>query len=231
MQEFAAESTRIVDLGGRTVLPGLVDAHSHTTGVSSDYIDLTEAHSVAEIAGAVEQKAAQTPAGEWIIGAGPFMFWRGWDEQRLKEKRLLTRWDLDPVSPNHPVLLIKEAGHALVLNSYALSLAGINKETPDDSGQVVKDENTGEPAGILLESAMNLAFEALPASTPEDRLAAAGHASDQLLRMGTTTVANMSVGPQDVRLFQRLYGDASRPWVGRSVRVPSALASDDRVWR
>lgn len=213
MQEFAAESTRIVDLGGRTVLPGLVDAHSHTTGVSSDYLDLTEAHSVAEIASAVEQKAAQTPPGEWIIGAGPFMFWRGWDEQRLKEKRLLTRWDLDPVSPNHPVLLIKEAGHALVLNSYALRLAGINKETPDDSGQVVKDANTGEPTGILLESAMNLALQALPASTPEDRLAAARHASDQLLRMGTTTVASMSVGPQDVRLFQRLYGDASRPAV------------------
>jgi predicted amidohydrolase YtcJ len=209
MQEFAGENTRIVDLGGHTVLPGLVDAHSHTTGVSPDYLDLTEARSVAEIASAVEQKAGQTPAGDWIIGAGPFMFWRGWDEQRLKEKRLLTRWDLDPVSPNHPVLLIKEAGHALVLNSYALKLAGINKETPDHSGQVVKDKNTGEPTGILLESAMNLVFQALPSSTPEDQLEAAKHASDQLLRMGTTTVANMSVGPQDVRLFQELYSDTS----------------------
>ena len=205
IRQLGGPNTRSVDLVGRTVLPGFVDAHSHTTGVSPDYLDLTAARSVEEIVSAVKQKAATTPAGEWIVGAGPFMFWRGWDDQRLREKRLLTRSDLDPVSPNHPVLLIKEAGHALVLNSYALKLANISRETPDPQGQILKDPETGEPTGILLESGMNLALKHLPAPTVEEQLAAARNASDQLLRYGTTTVANMSVSGEDVRLFQRLY--------------------------
>lgn len=213
IRQLAGPQTRIIDLGGRIALPGLVDAHSHTTGVSPDYLDLTEARSVEEIVRAVKQKAASTPAGDWIVGAGPFMFWRGWDDERLREKRLLTRWDLDPVSPNHPVLLMKEAGHALALNSYALKLANITRETPDPRGQVLKDPETGEPTGVLLESAMSLALENLPEPTLEERLAAARHASDQLLRYGTTTVANMSVSSDDVRLFQQLYRQTPEPLV------------------
>lgn len=211
--KLAGRHTRVLDLGGRVVLPGFVDAHSHTSGVSPDYLDLTEAHSVAEIAAAVADKALTKPAGEWIVGAGPFMFWRGWDERRLQERRLLTRWDLDPVSPHHPVLLVKEAGHAVVLNSVALKLAGITKDTPDPRGQIMRDAATGEPTGVLLESAMNLAFDHLPPATHEDRMAAAQHAMGQLLELGITTVANMSVGREEIRAFQALYDRRGQPRV------------------
>jgi hypothetical protein len=111
IKRFVGSATRIINLKGRMGMPGFVDAHSHTTGVLPDYLDLTQATSVADIARAVEQKAKKTAPGQWIVGAGPFMIWRGWDDQRLKEKRLLARADLDPVSPHHPVLLMKDAGH------------------------------------------------------------------------------------------------------------------------
>lgn len=213
IRKLAGRSTRVLDLGGRVVLPGFVDAHSHTSGVSPDYLELTEARSVAEIVEAVARKASAKPTGEWIVGAGPFMFWRGWDEQRLQERRLLTRWDLDPASPHHPVLLVKEAGHAVVLNSYALKLAGITRDTPDPRGQIMKDAATGEPTGVLLESAMYLGLNHLPPATHEDRMAATQHAMEQLLRFGTTTVANMSVGGEDIRAFQALYQRSGRPRV------------------
>jgi hypothetical protein len=162
VRAVAGPQSRVVDVEGRLVLPGFVDAHSHTTGVPPDYLDLTGATSIPQIVGAVEQKANATTPGQWIVAAGPFMLWRGWDDQRLKEKRLLTRWDLDPVSPQHPVLLMKEAGHALMLNSYALKLLDLTKDTPDPRGQIQKDATTGEPTGILLESAMELALSRPP---------------------------------------------------------------------
>lgn len=213
VRKLAGPETRVIDLQGRLALPGLVDAHSHTTGVSPDYLDLTGATSIPEILRAVEQKAKKTTPGQWIVGAGPFMLWRGWDDQRLKERRLLTRWDLDPGSPHHPVLLMKEAGHALVLNSDALRLLNITKETPDPQGQILKDAKTGEPTGILLESAMNLALSSLPEPTLEGRVSAARHASAQLLEYGTTTVANMSMGVEDIRAFQALYSAGKQPLV------------------
>jgi predicted amidohydrolase YtcJ len=210
---LAGPETRVIDVQGRLVLPGLVDAHSHTTGVPPDYLDLTGATSIPEIVRAVEEKARGTPPGQWIVAAGPFMLWRGWDDQRLKERRLLTRGDLDPVSPQHPVLLMKEAGHALVLNSHALRLLDITKETPDPRGQIQKDATTGEPTGILLESAMDLALSRLPAPTLAGRESAARHASDQLLEYGVTTVANMSMDTEEIRGFQSLYRAGKQPLV------------------
>jgi hypothetical protein len=213
VRAVAGPATCVVDVEGRLVLPGLVDAHSHTTGVPPDYLDLTGATSIPEIVHAVEQQARGTAPGQWIVAAGPFMLWRGWDDQRLKEKRLLTRWDLDPVSPQHPVLLMKEAGHALVLNSLALSLLDIRKESPDPRGQIQKDAMTGEPTGILLESAMELALSRLPAPTSAGRQSAARHASDQLLEYGITTVANMSMDAEEMRAFQALYRAGKQPLV------------------
>jgi predicted amidohydrolase YtcJ len=208
IKPMAGKNTRILDLGGRVMLPGLVDAHSHTDGVSPECLDLTQARSIAEIKDAVVKKIATTPVGTWIVGAGPFMFWQGWDERRLQEKRLVTRWDLDPISPNHPVLLMKDAGHALVLNSFALKLANITKDTPDPRKEIVKDPATGEPTGVLLEASMGLGTSLLPPLSLAERMAAARNASDQLLRSGITTVAAMSVSPEDIGTFQALY---SRP--------------------
>jgi predicted amidohydrolase YtcJ len=213
MRRLAGGETEIVDAGGRLVLPGLVDAHSHTTGVPPDYLDLYGTRSIAEIVDAVRKKAEATPEGEWIVGSGAFMVYSGWDDTRLKEHRWVTRRDLDPVSPNHPVLLIKDGGHAVVLNSLALRLAGITKDTPDRKGQIVRDPKTGELTGAVLKLATAVASELLPLPTEDERIQAALNASAQLLRMGTTTVADASSTAETIPIFRAMYEHSQEPLV------------------
>jgi len=213
MRKLAGVRTEIIDAGGRLVLPGLVDAHSHTSGVPPDYLDLYGTRSIAEIVDAVRKKAEATPEGEWIVGSGAFMVYSGWDDTRLKEHRWVTRQDLDPVSPNHPVLLIKDGGHAVVLNSFALRLADITKDTPDPKGQLVRDPKTGELTGAVLKLATAVAAELLPLPTEEERIQAALNASAQLLRMGTTTVADASSTAETIPIFRAMYSRSQEPLV------------------
>jgi predicted amidohydrolase YtcJ len=231
IEPLAGPATHTIDVGGRLVSPGLVDAHSHTNGVSPQALDLTHASCIAEIEQAVSDRAVKIPAGQWIIGAGPFMTWQGWDERRLKEKRLLSRADLDPVSPNNPVLLVKDAGHAVVLNSYAMRLANISKDTPDPRGEIMRDPKTGEPTGVLLEGSMALGFAPIPPPTQEDRIAAIRHASDQLLHWGVTTVADMSADDEAIRDFQTLYRESTEPLVSTVLcpLVPATKSTDECV--
>src|SRR5262249_62154168 len=119
----------------------------------------------------------------------------------------------DPVHPTNPLLLVKEAGNAVVLNSYAMRLANINKDTSDPRREIVRDPKTDEPTGVLLESAMALGFAAAPPASQAERLAAIRHASDQLLRWGTTTVADMAVEEEAIRDFQALYKEVTEPLV------------------
>jgi predicted amidohydrolase YtcJ len=205
MRRLAGGKTEIVDAGGRLVMPGLVDAHSHTTGVPPDYLDLYPTKSITEIVDAVREKAEATPEGQWIVGSGTFMVYSGWDDTRLQEQRWVTRQDLDPVSPNHPVLLIKDGGHAVVLNSHALRLAGITKDTPDPKGQIVRVQETGELTGAILKLATAVASEFLPAPTEKQQIQAALNASDQLLRMGTTTVADSSSTAETIPILRAMY--------------------------
>ena len=213
MRKLTGSNTEIIDADGRLVLPGFVDAHSHTTGVPPDYLDLYGTKSIAEIVEAVREKAEATPKGEWVVGSGTFMVYSGWDDTRLKEQRWVTRQDLDPVSPRHPVLLIKDGGHAVVLNSHALRLAGIAKDTPDPKGQIVRDPDTGELTGAILKLATAVASELLPIPAEEQRIQAALSASDQLLRMGTTTIADASSTAETIPIFRAMYEQSRGPLV------------------
>ena len=143
--------TRVVDLRGRSLLPGFIDAHCHLTdygmyltGVDCRY---PAVHSIADIQEKIRAAAETTPLGQWI---------RGWayDHRKLREGRHPTRWDLDPVAPHHPVILYRTCFHIAVANSRALELAGITRETPDpQGGRIVRDVN-GEPTGVLMDAAL-----------------------------------------------------------------------------
>lgn len=145
---------RTLDLGGATVVPGFNDAHHHLLllGHWLTQIDCSfpTVKSIAEIVAAVGERIAGTPEGAWIEG-------RGYDDNKLVEHRHLTRWDLDMVAPHHPVLIRNASGHMCVVNTRALQLAGITRETePPVGGAIHIDHLTGDPSGLLQETAQSL---------------------------------------------------------------------------
>lgn len=151
-------NTQVVELGGRTVIPGLIDTHLHQflAAQNGPAVQLLGARSVADVQKAIADRVSRTPPGEWVIASS------GWHESILEEGRMPTRHELDPVSPNNPVF-IPRGGHVVTVNSKALELAGITRETPNPPGGViVRDPATGEPTGMLLQNAAQLVRKVLP---------------------------------------------------------------------
>jgi predicted amidohydrolase YtcJ len=155
--------TKVVDLEGKTVMPGLYDSHLHVLGTGSALMMINcrtpPIHSIDDMKKAVADKVKDTEPGEWILG-------RGWDQAKLSEHRNPSRHDFDKVAPDNPVVLTRTCGHLLVTNSKALEVSGISKDTPDPiGGKIVRDEN-GEPTGMLEEGpAMNIVRQNIP---PDD---------------------------------------------------------------
>ncbi len=152
--------TKIIDCQSRTVVPGFNDAHLHLFSLIRKLlsIDLSPSAvgSIADIKEAIRRKAAGTPPGTWLSGTD-------YNEFYLAEKRCPTRRDLDEAAPDHPVVLTHRSLHACVLNSLALSLAGINGETPEPPGaRIERDLTTGEPNGILVEMLSYIRSEVMP---------------------------------------------------------------------
>jgi len=160
VERAAAPNARRIDLAGRTVTPGLLDAHAHFSdgGAERLYVlDLSypNVKSVPDVATAVGSKAAAAPKGTWIQG-------RGWDEGKLAERRVITAKDLDAASPNNPVVLTQTTGHYVVANSAALRLAGITKDTRDPPSGTIDRNPDGSPTGLLRESAAELVWRLVP---------------------------------------------------------------------
>jgi predicted amidohydrolase YtcJ len=190
---------RVIDLGGRTVVPGFTDAHLHflSYGLSLAEIDLAEVPTLAEAQRRVQARAAATPSGLWLTG-------RGWDQSLWAGGSFPTRQDLDTVAPGHPVFLRRKCGHAGWANSRALAAAGISAATPDPfGGAIERDPVTGEATGILKEQAMDLVGRLLAEPSDDAALDAVRAALAQAHRHGIVGVHNME-GAAALRAFQTL---------------------------
>ena len=160
VERLGAPGARRIDLKGRTVTPGLLDAHAHFSGGGGDrlfVIDLSypNVKKMADIAAAIREKAATLPKGSWIQG-------RGWDEGKLDERRLISAKDLDAAAPDNPVYLTQTTGHYGVANSAALRLAGITKDTPNPPAGTIDRNPDGTPTGVLKEGAQGLVRRLIP---------------------------------------------------------------------
>ncbi len=180
----------IIDCKGKTVIPGLIDAHCHLAGYAESLVslDLSPRQGVRSIAAIKERIAAwceDLPPGTWIRG-------RGYDETSLAENRHPTREDLDRAAPFHPVRLIHRSGHAHALNSLGLSFAGIAFETGDPPGGIIdRDLHTAEPTGILYGMGSYLSGR-IPPLSEEEREGGVRLANERLLSHGITSIHDAS---------------------------------------
>ena len=177
----APAGTRVVDLAGRTVLPGLTDSHAHLADIGERELgfDLTGVESVAAMQRRLAERAA-ADRSPWIVGAN-------WIESKWQPAVFPSRQDLDAVVRDRPVVLQRVDGHAVVVNSKALEIVGISRATPDPAGgQILRDPATGEPTGMLVDNAMDLVWRHVPPETDETlaRHLEAGAAS--YVRLGWT---------------------------------------------
>jgi predicted amidohydrolase YtcJ len=190
--------TTVIDLAGRTVIPGLIDSHLHMAfaGLNGPAVQLLEARSVADVQAAIGERVARTPPDQWILASS------GWHESILAEGRMPTRQELDPVSPNNPVY-IPRGGHVATVNSKALEFAGITKATPDPvGGTIVRDAN-GEPTGMLLEKAADLVRKVLP-PPPANMGELVKKAMTNLNAYGITGVVEPGIDERGVNLYRGL---------------------------
>jgi predicted amidohydrolase YtcJ len=202
-QKFVGSKTRVVDLKGATVLPGFADAHQHLSGVGfrEMTLNLEETASLEDLLAKVKARVDQKKPGAWVTG-------RGWIETHWKPPVFPTRWDLDKVSPNNPVILTRADGHGSVANSAALNLGGIDKNTPSPfGGEISKDKQSGEPNGMLLDAAQGLVRRRIPPTTPEEAERAVILGVKRNIELGWTQIQDAGGSYNDVELFKKLYGE------------------------
>ncbi len=204
-----------LDLRGRTVVPGLIDAHLHFASLSIELarVPLIGVRSIAEVVERVAERARQTPPGQWVVGAG-------WNMTLLGDERWPTKEDLDRVAPDHPVSLASQDHHSRWVNSRALEVAGITRETPDPpDGRIERDER-GEPTGMLFEGAMEPIHRAIPEPDEEQLQAALRDGVREANRLGLTGAHSMEA-PSAFAALQRL-----RAAGGLTLRIYESIPAD-----
>ena len=191
LEQVKGDKTRVIDCQGRTIVPGFNDAHCHIFSFIRKLLSFdlspSSVSSISDIKAAIHYQAQNTPKGEWLTGTD-------YNEFYLTEKRHPTRWDIDEAAPYHPVILVHRSLHACVLNSLALSLAGITQETPEPPGGLInRDHNTGQPDGILFEMLGYIREKVVPPLSDGELLKGIGLANRHYLSLGITSLQDATV--------------------------------------
>jgi len=158
IEKLAGPNTKVVNLNGKAVIPGITDAHVHFTSyaLTIKRVNLDGAVTIDEALNRVKARVLKAKKGEWVLG-------RGWDKNLWEREGFPRKEDLDEISPRNPVALNCKDGHVMWVNSVALSAAGIKKGTPQpEGGEIEIDPKSGEPTGILKDTAMDLVFQHIP---------------------------------------------------------------------
>jgi predicted amidohydrolase YtcJ len=179
--------TRVVDLNGHFVMPGFNDAHIHLTevGFKKLTVDLSGVRALEEFRDRIRKRVETAGPTEWILGSG-------WDETLWQGKELPTRWDIDEVTSDHPVYLDRTDGHVAVANTLALKLARVTLASKDPEGGEIGRDISGQPNGILRETARDFVSAVIPAPTPDRRRQALQAALQNIASAGITSVQDNS---------------------------------------
>ncbi len=192
-------STRVLDLGGKTVIPGMVDAHGHVDnlGLALRIVDLTGTNSYDEVIARVVARAKNTPAGQWIIG-------RGWDQNDWGDTRFPTHEKLTAAVPNNPVYLTRVDGHAGLANAAALKAAGVTAQTKDPDGGHIERAANGLPAGVFVDNAQGLVERVVPQPTRAEVKSEIQAAIVEAEKWGLTGVHDAGASAQTLDIYEEL---------------------------
>ena len=196
---LANASTRVIDLNGKTVMPGIVDAHAHLLELGNTLarVNLAGSTSYDEVVERVKAWAKDAKPGEWIKG-------RGWDQNRWTSKEFPTHDALTRAFPNNPVVLERVDGHAYLVNAKAMQLAGVSSSTADPEGGRIIRLASGAPTGVLVDNAENLIDRAIPVPTRGEIRRAIVAAIAECNRLGLTGVHDAGVEPDTIRIYEEL---------------------------
>ncbi|MFZ8823114.1 MAG: amidohydrolase [Desulfurococcales archaeon] len=187
VERYINSKTAVIDVEGKGITPGLIDTHAHMAvwGLyRTRYIDLSypSVDSIKKLVEAVREAAKKKKEGEWILG-------RGWNQAFYPEGRMPSRWDLDEATTKHPVLLWHTSGHMVVVNSLALEIAGINRNTRSPPGGIIEKDSRGEPTGILAEKpAIEIVERKIPRPAQTEWVEAIRYAMREWVSEGITAV-------------------------------------------
>ena len=199
---FAGPHTQRLDVDGKTIIPGMVDAHVHLMGLGTALriVDLVGTRSYEEVIARAVERAQSMPAGEWVRG-------RGWDQNDWADTRFPTHEALSRAVPDHPVYLTRVDGHAAVVNTKAMQLAGVTAATEDpDGGRFIRDA-AGNPTGVLIDRAQGIVGQVIPSPSRDEQREAALGAIAEANRWGLTGVHDAGVGPGTIDLYEELARD------------------------
>jgi len=208
--------TQVIDLGGHFVMPGFNDAHLHlaSAGFEKLSLNLVGVKDIEEFRGRIRARAEKSAPGEWIVGGG-------WDHTLWPVKELPTRWDVDEVAGQHPVFLQRVDGHIAVANTRALQLASITLASKDPAGGQIDRDASGQPTGILRETARDAVSAVIPKSTHDQRRQAIEAALVDLRRWGVTSAQDNSTW-NDFQMYEELEREGKL-----TARISEWLAFDD----
>lgn len=221
IKALAKSSTKQIDLGGKTLTPGLIDAHCHLYGLGADLENISVRGLDSEDKAVTKLATTSLSKGEWVVG-------RGWDQNKWPGQKWPTKALLDVSFGDTPVLVRRIDGHASWVNSKALALAKITRDTPDPAGGKILRDDKGEPTGVLVDNAQDLVDAVVPAATPAIRERRIRAAAKVAIEAGITGVHDMGIEDATAEVYRSLASNNELP-----LRVYAYLAGDaaklDRV--
>ncbi len=207
ISQLVSKTTKVIQLKGKTVVPGFIDTHIHVAdyGRLLSWIDLSAASSITEMQKRLKTHVEKSHKGKWLLG-------RGLDPTRFAEKRLPTRFDLDSVSPDNPVVFYHQSEQVCIVNSKALELADVTQLTvAPEGGAIDRDPETGELTGVLRDTATNLIWNIVLEPSEDELVKAAGLACEKIVEAGVSSVHWMVLAPIELSIIKKLHAQNRLP--------------------
>ena len=221
IMKYVGKGTELIDVKGRTVLPGIIDSHTHPHLGAMRFMEIDcrdpGIKGIKDLKEVIAKKAEEYTPGKWIKGSN-------YNDSKLIEKRQITRWELDEVAPENPVILVSDTGHQSVVNSIALKIGGVTRDTPDpDGGKIDRDEK-GEATGLLYETASSLVSDKVPQYSVDEVKEGLRKLFIQFNMWGITSTHDASGQMLGIRAYQQLLREDFR-------RIRVSLMVSLRSWK